>query len=64
MEAERWKRRPHCPEIIKNAIDVEIDEKDQVEEAVETKQTAEYTLTINTCVPTLKNKIHNKFDKV
>ena len=36
----------------------------QVEEAVKTKLNAEYTLTINTCVPILENKIPNKFAKV
>ena len=50
--------------IIKNKVDVEIDEKDQVEEAIKTKQNAEYTLTATTCVPILKNKTPNKFDKV
>ena len=50
--------------IIKNKGDVEIDEKDQVEEAIKTKQNAEYTLTAITCVPTLKYKTPNKFAKV
>ena len=36
---------------------MEISEEDQVEEAVKTKQNTEYTLTINICVPILKNKI-------
>jgi hypothetical protein len=40
--------------IIKNKVDVETDEKDQVEEAIKTKQNAEYTLTATTCVPILK----------
>jgi hypothetical protein len=50
--------------IIKNKVDVEIDEKDQVEEAIKTKQNAEYTQTATTCVPILKNKTPNKFAKV
>ena len=47
--------------IIKNNVDVEITEKDQVEEAVKTKQNAEDKLTINTWAHILKNKIPNKF---
>ena len=43
---------------VEHKVDEEIAKNNQVEEA------AEYTLTINTCVPALKNKIHNKFDKV
>ena len=43
---------------------MEIDEKDQVEEAIKTKQNAEYMLTATTCVPILKNKTPNKFTKV
>ena len=43
----------------KNYVDEEIAEKDQVEEAVKTKQNSEYTLTVNPCVPILKNKIPN-----
>ena len=47
---------------VEDKLDEEIAKKDQVEEADETKQNAEYTPTTNTCV--IKNKIHNKFDKV
>jgi hypothetical protein len=50
--------------IIKNKVDVEIDEKDQVEEAIKTKQNAEYALTATTCVHILKTKTPNKFAKV
>ena len=41
----------------KNYVDGEIAEEKQVEEDADTKQNAEYTLTINICVPILKNKI-------
>ena len=45
----------------KNYVDEEIAEKDQVEEAIKTKQNAEYTLTAITCVPILKYKTPNKY---
>ena len=43
---------------------MKIDEKDQVEEDIKTKQNAEYTLTATTCVHILKTKTTNKFAKV
>jgi hypothetical protein len=46
----------------KDKVDEEIAKKGQVEKADVTKQTAEYTLTINTCVNIIK--IPNKFAKV
>jgi hypothetical protein len=49
---------------VEDNVDEEIAKKDQVEEADETKLNSEYTLTTNTCVPILKNKIPNKFDRV
>jgi hypothetical protein len=49
---------------VEDNVDEEIAKKGQVEEADETKQNAEYTLTTNICVPILKNKIPNKFAKV
>ena len=43
----------------KNRVDEETAEKDQVEEDIKTKQTAEYTLSAITCAPILKTKIPN-----
>ena len=45
-------------------VDVETAEKDQVEEAIKTKQNSEYMLTFTTCVLILKTKTPNKFAKV
>jgi hypothetical protein len=47
---------------VKDKVDEEIAKNDQVEEADETKQNAEYTLTINTCVNIIK--IPNVFAKM
>ena len=45
--------------IIKNNVDVEIDEKDRVEEAIKTRQNAEYKLTTTICVHALKQYAGN-----
>ena len=47
--------------IIKNNVDMETDEKNQVEKAAKTKQNAKSKLAINTWALTLKIKIPNKF---
>ena len=49
---------------VEDNVDEKIAEKDQVEEAVKTKQNAEYKLTTNIWANILKNKIPNKFAKV
>ena len=43
---------------------MEIDERDQVEEDIKTRQNAEYMLTATNCIPILKTKTPNKFTKV
>ena len=47
--------------IIKNNVDVEIDEKNQAEKAAKTKQNAKSKLAINTWAHTLKTRTTNKF---
>ena len=47
--------------IIKNNVDVDTDEKYQVEKAAKTKQNAKSKLAINTWANILKIKIPNKF---
>ena len=62
MKLTRLKCQPSTwTNTIKNNVDVEIAEKNPVEEAIKTKQNTEDRLTINIWAPIFKNKIPNKF---
>ena len=54
MKQEAW---------VEDKFDEVFAKKGKIEKADETKQNAEYTPTINTCVKRIKNKIPNVFAK-